>query len=160
MRAVRRPQTTAEDCPSDRNEMTVCVCSYGGSFRAFRWRGAKNVQHRKLRRSRCRSHRGHTLFNQIALNFPVFERREQQLVRRVRPHRLIVTPLTLRHFFQFASGFSPSPSSPSPLCCSRYHCSFLCFVRPLFGSPFGSGRDKNLSAPNILTAVGLRSFAS
>jgi hypothetical protein len=71
---------------------------------------------------------------------------------------LIVTPLTLRHFFQFASGFSPSPSSPSPLSCSRYHCSFLCSVRPLFGSPFGSGRDKKSFRSQYINSGGTPKF--
>ena len=65
-----------------------------------------------------------------------------------------------RGSLQFASGFCSSPSSASPSCCSRHHCSVLCSFCLYFESQFGSGRHKIFSPPSVSTAAELRSFAS
>jgi hypothetical protein len=78
---------------------------------------------------------GQTFFNQIALNLPVFERREQEPVslliieRRDGPR---VPFRTFPGFFQFAFGFYSTPLSASASStCPCHHCSVLFFSLPI-----------------------------
>ena len=67
-----------------------------------------------------------TFFDQIALNFPVFERRQQQPVRLITMKSIIwcscLLSIIFIGFLQFASRFCPSPFSAFRPCSPRDHC--------------------------------------
>jgi hypothetical protein len=70
---------------------------------------------------------GETFLNQIALDLPVFERRQKEPIRLITIKSLTwssrLLSRILRGFLQFASRFCSSPSSLSRPCSSPDHCS-------------------------------------
>ena len=58
----------------------------------------------------------------------------------------------LRGSLQFASGFCSSPLAASPSCCSRHHCSILCFFLSLIRITIRERLSQDLFAPLCLNS--------
>ena len=123
---------------------------------------SEHAIHCALRGSCRRPRGGQTFLDQIALNFPVFERRQKEPVRLITMERLIWNIRFMSRIFsgflQFASRFCSSPPSAPRSRSSRHHCFVLCPL-PVIRIRIRERPSQDLFAPSVLTAAELRSFA-